>query len=76
MLVEPTPMTDEIIQEVRRIRHEISRHCDHDPSKVVAYYREFQEELKRSGKYRFCQRTPEANEPAAGQRTIEGNVGM
>ncbi len=49
MLVEPMPMTDEVIREVRRVRHEISRRCDHDPRRVVAYYRDFQDELKRSG---------------------------
>ena len=69
-------MTDEIIQEVRRVRHEISRRCDHDPSRVVAYYREFQEELKRSGKYRFCQRTSDIDETATDQRSEEGKVGM
>ncbi|NQT12588.1 MAG: hypothetical protein HQ582_07565 [Planctomycetes bacterium] len=52
-------MTDEAIQEIRRVRHEISCRCGHDPLRVVAYYHEFQEELKRSGKYRFCQKTPE-----------------
>ena len=46
-------MTDEVIREVRRVRHEISRRCDHDPRRVVAYYRDFQDELKRSGKHRF-----------------------
>jgi hypothetical protein len=46
-------MTDEVIREIRHVRHEISRRCDHDPRKVVAYYRDFQDELKRSEKYRF-----------------------
>lgn len=48
-------MADEVIREVRRVRHEISRRCGHDPHKVVASYRAFQEELKRSGRYRFFQ---------------------
>jgi hypothetical protein len=48
-------MADEVIREVRRVRHEISRRCGHDPHKVVASYRAFQEELKRSGTYRFFQ---------------------
>lgn len=46
-------MPDEIIDEVRHIRHQISRECNHDIHKVVAYYRAFQDELLRSGKYRF-----------------------
>jgi len=54
--VETTQMADEVIREVRRIRHEISRRCDHDVHKVVACYRAFQDELKRSGEYRFFQR--------------------
>lgn len=53
-------MTDEVIREVRRVRHEISRRCGHDPHKVVASYRAFQEELKRSGRYRFL-RAEESN---------------
>ena len=48
-------MADEVIDEVRRVRHEISRRCGHDAHKVVAWYRAFQEELKRSGKHRFFQ---------------------
>jgi len=48
-------MTDKAIREVRDVRHEISRSCDHEPKRVVAYYREFQEELKRSGGYQFAQ---------------------
>ena len=51
-------MADEVIREVRQARHEISRRCNHDVHKVVACYRAFQEELKRSGKYRFCEPGP------------------
>ena len=46
-------MADEVISDVRRIRHEISRQCEHDVHKVVAYYRAIQDELKRQGQYRF-----------------------
>ena len=48
-------MADEVIREVRRVRHEISRRCNHDVHKVVACYRAFQEDLKRSGEFRFYQ---------------------
>ena len=48
-------MGDQVIREVRRVRHKISRRCDHDVHKVVACYRAFQDELKRSGEYRFFQ---------------------
>jgi hypothetical protein len=53
MSVEVTQMADEVIREVRQVRHEISSRCEHDVHRVVAYYREFQEGLKRSGAYRF-----------------------
>lgn len=65
-----TQMADEVIREVRRVRHEISRRGDHDVHKVVACYRAFQDKLKRSGQYRFFQpgqsedaATPEADAP-------------
>ena len=32
----------------------ISRRCGHDVHRVVAYYREFQEQLKQSSDYRFA----------------------
>ena len=47
-------MSDEIIREVRQTRHAISHECDNDVRKVIAYYRAFQDELKRSGRYRFA----------------------
>ena len=51
-------MSDEVIAEVRRVRHEISRRCGHDVHKVMAYYREFQEQLKQSSDYRFVAKAP------------------
>ncbi len=56
-------MADEVIREIRRVRHDISRRCNHDVHEVVACYRAFQEELKRSGEYRFVE-SPEPVEPA------------
>lgn len=67
-------MADEEIGEVRRVRHEISRRCDHDPRKVVAYYRAFQEELKRTGKYRFIRKGAEANDAGIGQADADGPI--
>lgn len=32
--------SDPVIDEIRRIRHEISAEHDHDPKKMVAYYAE------------------------------------
>ena len=63
-------MSDEIINEVRRVRHEISEACGHDPLKVVAYYREFQERMKKSGKYKFVSK-PLRNTGSEPDRAID-----
>jgi len=68
-------MTDEVIREIRRVRHEISRRCDHDPRRVVAYYRSFQDELKRSEKYRFWGKAGEADQHETDQSDVEESVG-
>jgi hypothetical protein len=47
-------MDENEIAAVRRIRHEISEECNHDVERVIAYYRSVQEELKRSGQFRFA----------------------
>jgi hypothetical protein len=31
------------IERIRRVRHEISEECDHDPKKLVAYFRKLQQ---------------------------------
>lgn len=49
-------MIDHEIEVIRRVRHEISADCDHDVDRVVAYYRRFEDELRRSGKFRFARR--------------------
>ncbi len=46
-------MHDEEIREIRKIRHQISEACGHDVHKLVAYYRVVEDELKRSGQFRF-----------------------
>ena len=68
-------MTDEVVRDVRRVRHEISRRCDHDPRRVVAYYREFQEEMKRSGEYRFCGKPADADDAKTGQSNMDASTG-
>lgn len=40
------PDSDPVIDEVREVRHRISARFDHDPSKLVAYYMELQEQYK------------------------------
>lgn len=63
-------MADEVIREVRQIRHEISRRCEHDVHRVVAYYREFQDGLKRSGGYRFVVPPVEADDAKEGRPSM------
>ena len=31
------------IERIRRVRHEISEECDHDPKKLVAYFQKLQQ---------------------------------
>jgi hypothetical protein len=68
--LEPTLMADELIREIRRVRHAISRRCNHDVHDVVAYYRQFQDELKSSGKYRFFVKPPHPAQ-ATRERSID-----
>ena len=44
----------EVLKEVRRIRHEISAEFGHDPQKFGDYCRELEQELRKSGKYKFA----------------------
>lgn len=39
---------DPTVERIRQVRHEISEECDHDPKKLVEYYKEYQK--KFSGK--------------------------
>ena len=41
------------IDEIRRIRREISARFNHDPQKLGEYYRELDKKYRKSGKYKF-----------------------
>ena len=41
------------IDEIRRIRREISARFDHDVNKLCEYYRKLEQEYRKSGKYKF-----------------------
>ena len=58
-------MSDHEIKIIRQVRHEISAEYDHDVDRVVAYYRRFEEELGRSGKFRFATRASRPEQPDA-----------
>ena len=55
--MEVTEMVDKEIEEIRRIRHQISEECGHNVRKVADYYRKVERELKESGEFRFEERT-------------------
>jgi len=60
------------IGEIRRIRHEISAQCDHDIHKLADYCRQVEQELRRSGEFRFENRDPERVEAKAGSTNSLG----
>ncbi len=47
-------MIDDEIKIIRQVRHEISAEFGHDVDRVVDYYCGVEEELRRSGRYRFA----------------------
>lgn len=46
-------MRDPAIEEIRQARHDISAENGHDLHKVVQYYKQVEDELRASGKYKF-----------------------
>ena len=52
-------MADYEIDEIRRIRREISARFNHDASKLGEYYRKLEEKYRKSGKYKFVDPPPE-----------------
>ena len=56
-------MADYELDEIRRIRREISERFDHDVSKLVTYYMELDKKYRKSGKYKFVD--PPTEKPKA-----------
>ena len=54
-----------VVEEVRKIRYEISEECGHDLSRLIAYYQEVEKELRKSGKYKFADPEPPAEKPVS-----------
>ncbi len=46
-------MADYEIDEIHRIRREISERFDHDIDKLIAHYQALEKEYRKSGKYKF-----------------------
>jgi hypothetical protein len=71
-------MADDEIKIIRRVRHEISAECGHDVDRVVDYYLAVEEELKRSGRFRFggcAPRSQPRREPrGSGEGFARGDV--
>ena len=60
-----TKMADYEIDEIRRIRREISARFDHDVDKLIAHYQALEEEYRKCGKYKFVDPPPENPKKAA-----------
>ncbi len=43
-----------IMEEVREMRRKISAEFGHDFNRLVAYYQELENEMRKSGKYKFA----------------------
>ena len=55
-------MSDYEIDEIRRIRRQISAEHGHDLRKVAEYYRNVEKKLRESGRYNFADETPRDGE--------------
>ena len=51
-------MADYEIDEIRRIRREISARFDHDVGKLIAHYQALEQKYRKSGKYKFVDPSP------------------
>ena len=47
-------MSDFEIDDIRRIRHEISAKHDHDLRKLAEHYRKLEKGLRESGRFKFA----------------------
>ncbi|MGH8547184.1 MAG: type II toxin-antitoxin system VapC family toxin [Methylococcales bacterium] len=47
-------MNDDEIDDIRRIRQQIASRHGHDVKQLAYYYRQLEQELRKSGKYRFA----------------------
>ena len=62
-------MADYEIDEIRRIRREISARFDHDVNKLCEYYMKLDEKYRKSGKYKFVD--PPDDKPEAAKSDDE-----
>ena len=62
-------MADYELDEIRRIRREISARFDYDVGKLIAHYQALEREYRKSGKYKFVD--PSDEKPEAKQSRNE-----
>ena len=55
-------MTDYEIDEIRRVRHQVSAEDDHDLRKVAEYYRQVERKLRASRRFRFAEERGQESE--------------
>ena len=63
-------MTNYELDEIHRIRREISAKFDHDVDKLIAHYQALEMEYRKSGKYKFVDppdEKPEVSETEGGK---------
>lgn len=63
-------MSDYEIDEIRRIRHQVSADHGHDLRKLAEYYRDVEKELRESGRYSFADEQPHGIQPANTKNAI------
>ena len=63
------PEMNEVVKEVREMRMKISEECGHDLNRLIAYYQEVGEELRKSGKYKFADLEPPTKKPTSTEST-------
>lgn len=44
---------DPLVDEIRKIRHEISDECGHDPARLLIHLQNVEKQLQKEGKFRF-----------------------
>ena len=52
-----------IMEEVREMRRSISAEFGHDLNQLISYYQELENEMRKSGKYKFADPPSEKFEP-------------
>ena len=63
-------MSDYEIDEIRRIRHQISAEHGHDLHKIAEHYRKLEKELRESGQFKFADK----NQKEAATANTEGAI--